>query len=228
MEEDELWIDSKLTEPLPNKAIIEYFAKYHNGDLNAKKQIILHNVRLVFREVERKFRTTPYAKNELISNGLIGLIKSVNTFDLSRNNRFSSYAVKCIDNEILMFLKRCPNQTFNISLEEPIGLDYNCENITLKDTLPNPDYDLALIVERRNIYQKAIQIINMMPLQTKEIMELYFGLKNNEPITQKEIAIRYGLSRFQIASIIAKTLAQIKQELEFNKSQPKLSRRKII
>ena len=118
---NELFIEDKLPDPLSQSELYSYFEKMKSGDTKAREIIIKHNIKLVFNQVMKRFCNMPYEKKELISIGLIGLIKSVDTFDISKDRKFSSYAVKCIDNEILMFLRREKKYSKEQSLDTPLG-----------------------------------------------------------------------------------------------------------
>lgn len=109
MEYDDIFIVSKAPKPLPKSELYDYLKKYSLGDVEAREKIIKHNIRLVINQVKKNFPNTPYERKELVSIGLIGLIKGVDTFDIEKKFAFSSYAIRCIDNEILMFLRKEKN-----------------------------------------------------------------------------------------------------------------------
>lgn len=111
MNYEELFIESKLLKPLPKKELYSYLEQCKQGNLKTREQIIIHNIRLVLNQIIKKFANTSYDKKELVSIGIIGLVKSVDTFDLDKKFEFTTYAIRCIDNEILMFLRKAKKQS---------------------------------------------------------------------------------------------------------------------
>ena len=131
MNSNDLFIEDKLPEPLNSKELNFYFEKMHAGDTKARKVIIEHNIKLVLFQVEKFFNHTPYEPQELVSVGIFGLIKSVDTFDTSKKIQFSSYASKCIHNEILMFIRKCKKHLNDNNFDNVISVDKN-GNVTGK------------------------------------------------------------------------------------------------
>ena len=136
MNYEELFIESnKLPKPLSKKELYSYLEQYKQGDLKAREQVIIHNIRLVLNQVSKKFANTPYDKKELVSIGVVGLVKSVDTFDTDKNFEFATYATRCIDNEILMFLRKGKKSAFDQSINTPIGTDKEGNEKKIEDIL---------------------------------------------------------------------------------------------
>lgn len=209
---NKLFIDEGLY-PLLNKTELhDYFEKYKAGDYTARDILIQHNVRLVIYYVVTKFKKTSYDLQELVSVGMIGLIKSVDTFDVSKNILFASYATKCIRNEILMFLRK-EKKYLNIdSLNRTLNLDE--KEITLEDILCDESVELEYDYEKKELYQRLRKVVNMLPELDRKVMELYFGFLNNKPLKQAEIEKQLGFSQSYISRIISRNLKKIKTILE--------------
>ena len=136
----DLFIENKLPDILSKEELSEYFIKYRLGDYTARDKIIMCNIKLVLNEIFRKFFNSTYDKQELLSVGIIGLIKSVDTFDITKNYQFSTYALRCIDNEIAMFLNKEKKRDNDVSIEICLGNDKDTEGIKIKDLLERHFY----------------------------------------------------------------------------------------
>lgn len=175
---------TQLPLPLSKEEIHECFEKYRLGDLNARKKIINHNIRLVISEVKRKFSNTMYEENELISSGLLGLVKAVDTFDISRNLLFATYAVKCIDNEILMFMRNGKKWINDYSLEATINTDFDGKELKLEDVISDDSCDLVLDYEKKEDYKIVRKIVEKLPERERLIIMMYFGFIDNKLYNQ--------------------------------------------
>lgn len=210
---NELFIEKKLPQPLKKEELYNYFEKMKLGDMDAREKIIKHNIKLVIDVVIKKFSNTQYEIRDLISVGLIGLIKSVDTFDINKGNYFSSYAIICIRNEILMLLRK-RNNIEEISLEQPIVMDDNKNDIKIEDILMDENSDFITDYENKKIYESIRNIINALPEKDKNIIIRYFGFYGVEPMSQKNIATELGISSSYVSRIIKRNVNNIKKELE--------------
>lgn len=180
-----------------------------NGDKSARTKLIEHNARLVFYNI-RKFSNNLCEQDDLISCGYLGLIKAVDTFDLSRQNEFSSYATKCIENEMLMYFRKLKKSLTDISIEEPINNSDDATEFTLEDNLSD-DVDILTDYTESETYNRILEIINEWPDNIeKEIIVLYFW----NQLSQLEIANKLSLSRSCITKKIIKILKEIGYKLK--------------
>lgn len=216
MNTDELFIDAnQLPKPLSKSQTYELLDKVKQGDEEAKKIIAEHNIRLVLYEVTTRFKYVEYDKKDLVSIGNIGLIKAITTFDKSRKVEFSAYTTRCIDNEILMFLRKIKKDQNVDSLNKQIKHDKEGRELKIEDIIS----DTSNIIDdyEKNITYKSIQeIIKKLPNRDKEIIILRFGFYNNEVHTQEEIANMMSISRSYVSRLIAKIVKRIGQELKKN------------
>lgn len=212
MECDDLFIQSKLPKPLSKKDLTQYFKKYKSGDMKARDIIIMHNIKLVFNEIYRKFSTIP-DKQELVSIGLIGLIKGVDTFDISKGYQFSGYAIKCIDNEILMSIRKESKNKNNDSLDKTISSKDDME-VKLKDVLVDENSNMTFDYEEKEMILTILKAINDLNERNKEIVILYYGLYGNERHTQEELSKIYGICRSGISKVISTSLKKIERVLK--------------
>lgn len=213
MNYDDLFIENNLPEPLEESELNKYFEEMHNGNSSAREMIIEHNIRLVLNMVSKKFSGFSYDKKELASVGLIGLTKAVDTFDISKDNRFSTYAGRCIVNEILMFLRKERKHSDNESLDYSISTDKDGNDLKLEDTLIDENLDLVSNYERQEVVKVVRELVDKLKGREKEIVILYYGFDNNEEFTQEEIAQRLNISRSYVSKIIKKTLNKLKKQL---------------
>ncbi len=213
MNSDDLFIDTNLPKPLSKKEIYSYFEKMKQGDMKAREEIINHNIKLVLYQVKNRFNDTPYEQKELVSIGLIGLIKSVDTFDTTKNYSFASYATRCIDNEILMFLRKGKKSLSDQSLDSPISTDSEGDERTLQDILEDDNADLITQYERKETQNIIREIINNLSNRDQKIIILYFGFHNNQIYSQKEIADQLGISRSYVSRLIQRIVKQIEKQL---------------
>ena len=215
-----LFIQSKLPNILNLEELLNYFEKYHKGDQEAREIIINHNLKLVINRVLIKFLNTPYDTNELVSVGIIGLIKGVDTFDINKKINFSTYAIRCIDNEILMFLRKNKKHLKVDSLDQKINIEE--KKLELKDTLLDNTQNLVKDYEKKESYQILYQVIEKLNKRDQQIITLAFGLYNQKPETQKQIAKKLNVSQSQVSRLIKQILKILKKELEKN---PKLTQK---
>ncbi len=214
---EEIFINiNSLPKELSSEETKELIKQYNNGCLDAKESLIIHNIRLVLYEVYNKFSTVKYDKKELVSIGNIGLIKAINTYDLSKKIHFSTYAAKCIDNEIYMFLRKIKKHQIEESLDKTIYNERENE-IKLKDTIAdNSDFVNNMIEkeEKLILYKKIREEIEKLPNLNKKICEAYYGFSNDKMYTQEELANIFHISRSYVSTILIRSRKVIQAALE--------------
>ena len=198
--------------PLTLKEEKEYFEKYKQGDKKSKDILINHNLRLVAHIVKKYAGTTE--AEDLISVGTIGLIKAINTFEYDKGTQLSTYAARCIENEILMLLRVNKKHKNVMSLEECLGQDKDGNDVELADIIPADDEDVLTQVENNVITQKILNLINnKLTARESEIIKLRYGLGGNKSLTQREVADKLNISRSYISRLETKAIEIIKNEV---------------
>ena len=199
-------------EPLSPQEEKIYLERFKAGEEEARNILIERNLRLV-AHVCKKYSSTNVDQDDLISIGTIGLIKGINSFDHSKGIRLATYVSRCIDNEILMFLRSNKKTRSEVYLNEPIGKDKDDNEIALIDILENDErniedeIDLKLKVKR--LYEKMKDVLKT---REKTILELRFGLDGNKPKTQNQIAEMMGISRSYVSRIETKAIGKLAKE----------------
>ena len=182
-------------------------------DQNAKKMLIEHNLRLVVY-IARKFESTSVGIEDLVSIGTIGLIKAINTFRSDKQIKLATYASRCIENEILMFLRKSNGQRTELSLDEPLNVDYDGNELLLSDVLGTEnDYVYKSIEEseEKKMINRALSTLND---RDRHIIELRYGInRNGNELTQKEVADILGISQSYISRLEKKIIVQLKEFL---------------
>lgn len=178
----------------------------------AKQKLIEHNLRLVVY-VAKKFPNSDVDVEDLISIGSLGLIKAINSYKSDKNIKIATYASKCIENEILMYLRKISKQKQVVSLDEPLNVDSEGNQLVLFDLLPNesdcPQDDMEKSTEKQILWK----VINKLGEREKEIMVLRFGLSGGDELTQKEVADNLGISQSYISRLEKKIVVRIKKEM---------------
>ena len=201
-----------LPPPLSKDEEEYYFRAFKNGDLKAKDKLIEHNLRLVVY-VAKKYEVNCSYFEDLISIGCIGLIKAITTFDIDKNFKLATYASRCIENEILMHLRKTSKQKLEISIDEPLNVDYDGNELLLSDILAIPEDNVIDEIsdeEQRKIMYKAIE--ELKPRE-KEIIKLRYGLDNGEEMTQKDVADMLNISQSYISRLEKKIIKKLKLKL---------------
>lgn len=197
-----------LPEPLSKEKEIEYVLKLMDNDEEARNKLIEHNLRLVVF-LAKKYENTNIDLEDLVSIGTIGLIKGVNTYKLDKNIKLATYASRCIDNEILMYLRKTKRKKAEVSFEDSLSFDADGNELHLEDVLgteadlvtKNLDEELDKTLLRREI--------NKLSERDKEIMVLRYGLEGKEELTQKEVAELLGISQSYISRIEKKVIKKL-------------------
>ena len=201
-----------LPAPLTKKQEEEIFAKIRENVSGAREPLITHNLRLVVY-IAKKFESSGVYVEDLISIGTIGLIKAVNTFCPDRNIKLATYASRCIENEILMFLRKASQAKSEMSIDEPLNVDWDGNELLLSDVLGS-DQDVV----NRGLEQEAEcsilhEAVARLSKREKNIMELRFGLDGQKEHTQKEVADTLGISQSYISRLEKKIIERLKKDL---------------
>lgn len=200
----------KLPSPLSKEEEILYVSKSMEGDQEARAKLIEHNLRLVVF-LAKKYENTKVDLEDLVSIGTIGLIKGVNTYKLDKNIKLATYASRCIDNEILMFLRKNKKRKSDISFEDSLSYDSEGNELHLEDIL-GTDFDIVTKGLEDETNKKLLYTeINKLNKRDKQIMVLRYGLFNNEEKTQKEVAELLGISQSYISRIEKKVIRRLKR-----------------
>ena len=202
-----------LPAPLSKEQEAAVFLRLEEGDPQAKDTLITHNLRLVVY-IARKFESTGVGIEDLISIGTIGLIKAVNTFCPTRNIKLATYASRCIENEILMHLRKIQNQKTEVSIDEPLNVDWDGNELLLSDIL-GTDGDTVNRELEQEVERSALRaLVSGLGQRDQLIMRLRFGLDDGEERTQKEVADIIGISQSYISRLEKKIIRQLRTEME--------------
>ena len=202
-----------LPPPLPRDEESVLLEKLNTGDFQVRQTLIEHNLRLVVY-IARRFENTGIHIEDLISIGTIGLIKAVNTFRTDKNIKLATYASRCIENEILMYIRKTANQKTEVSLDEPINMDCDGNELLLMDVLTSDQAQVGEELERnaeRSALLAAVQALNP---RERQIMELRFGLRDGVEHTQKEVADSIGISQSYISRLEKRIIKRLRQQIE--------------
>ena len=181
----------------------------NNGDLNARNKLIEHNLRLVVF-LSKKYDNTMYDLEDLVSIGTIGLIKGVKTYKLDKNIKLATYASRCIDNEILMFLRKNKRRKVELSFEDSINLDSDGNELHLEDVLGTDENVVEKEYEDKIDKEVLKKEIENLPKRDKEILSLRYGLNGKDEFTQKEVADKLGISQSYISRIEKKAIKKLR------------------
>lgn len=187
-------------------------ARMESGDEGAKKLLIEHNLRLVVY-IARRFENTGINLEDLISIGTIGLIKAVNTFNSEKNIKLATYASRCVENEILMYLRKISNQRTEVSFDEPLNTDWDGNELLLSDVLGTDDDEVSRPMEDAADRQMLRCAVNSLGAREKSIITLRFGLNGHEEMTQKEVADMMGISQSYISRLEKRIILRLKRDM---------------
>lgn len=201
-----------LPEPLSKEQEDELLGKILSGDEQAREELIVHNLRLVVY-IAKKFENSGVAIDDLISIGTIGLIKAANTFKPERNIKLATYASRCIENEILMYLRKINVHKADISIDEPLNIDWDGNELLLSDVLGSEPDEINRNVEQEDERIILMRAVNSLPDREKLIMNLRFGLSGEREYTQKQVADMLGISQSYISRLEKRILDRLKKEL---------------
>ena len=184
-----------------------------NRDNEAREKLIVHNLRLVVY-ISRKFDAAGAGIEDLISIGTIGLIKAVNTFCPERNIKLATYASRCIENEILMYMRKTTVLKTEISIDEPLNIDWDGNELLLSDVLGSDGNEVGSRVEREDEHKTLNEYISKLNEREKTIMSMRFGLFGKKEHTQKEVADILGISQSYISRLEKRIISRLKKDLE--------------
>ena len=183
------------------------------GEKNAREPLITHNLRLVVY-IAKKFESSSASLEDLISIGTIGLIKAVNTFRPEKNIKLATYASRCIENEILMFLRKSSQLKNEVSIDEPLNVDWDGNELLLSDILGSDADTVNSKLEQQAECSELLSAVSNLPEREREIMELRFGLNGKKPHTQKEAADMLGISQSYISRLEKKIIEKLRVAME--------------
>ncbi len=202
-----------LPEPLNEEEERFYVERMLNNDIEARNVLIEHNMRLVVF-IAKRFESPKVLLEDLISIGSMGLIKGVETFKQDKNIKLATYASRCIENEILMFLRKVSKQKNEVSLDEALNVDGDGNELLLADVIPTNQtlaIDEAISNEKQRLMYEAVEKLSA---REREIITLRFGLYKTEELTQKEVADKLGISQSYISRLEKKIIDKLKNEME--------------
>ena len=201
-----------LPPPLTNDEESYLLTKLEDSDYGVKTVLIERNLRLVVY-IARKFENTGVGVEDLISIGTIGLIKAINTFNPSKNIKLATYASRCIENEILMYLRRNNRVKTEISIDEPLNIDWDGNELLLSDILGTENDLIHRSLEDEVDKELLSTAMKKLSMREKKIMELRFGLTNGVEKTQKEVADMLGISQSYISRLEKRIISRLKKEI---------------
>ena len=202
-----------LPPPLGKAEEAKVIARIQSGDSRARELLIIHNLRLVVY-IAKKFESPSANIEDLISIGTIGLIKAVNTFSPEKNIKLATYASRCIENEILMFLRKSSQLKNEVSIDEPLNTDWDGNELLLCDILGSDGEEISNNLEYEVEKQLLLRKVAGLNPRESQIMELRFGLNGNREHTQKQVADLLGISQSYISRLEKKIILRLKSELE--------------
>lgn len=202
-----------LPPPLTKEEEERAFEGLANDSAEARDMLITHNLRLVVY-IAKKFESTGIGIEDLISIGTIGLIKAVNTFSPDKNIKLATYASRCIENEILMFLRKASQYRSEISIEEPLNIDWDGNELLLSDVLGTDDDVVNESIESEAEKKLLLESVAKLPERERFIMEKRFGLIDGKELTQKEVADLIGISQSYISRLEKRIIKRLRRDLE--------------
>ena len=200
-----------LPPPYNPKEEAELLERLDTEGEEVRQKLIIHNLRLVVY-IAKKFDAAGAGVEDLISIGTIGLIKAVNTFRPDKNIKLATYASRCIENEILMYLRKTSNLKGEISIDEPLNVDWDGNELLLSDVLGSDGDEISRGVEQEAENKLLLSLVNELSPRERRIMELRFGLNGREEYTQSQVAEMLGISQSYISRLEKRIIDNLKQE----------------
>ena len=201
-----------LPPPLEGEEEEKAIIAMESGDEAAKRLLTEHNLRLVVY-ISRRFENTGINLEDLISIGTIGLIKAINTFRSDKNIKLATYASRCIENEILMYLRKISNQRSEVSFDEPLNTDWDGNELLLSDVLGTDDDEVCRPLEDDADRQMLMNAVNTLAERERNIITLRFGLNGGSEYTQKEVADMMGISQSYISRLEKRIIIRLRREI---------------
>ena len=200
-----------LPAPLTREEEAELILRLPNED--ARQLLIEHNLRLVVY-IAKRFENTGAGLEDLVSIGTIGLIKAINTFRAEKNIKLATYASRCIENEILMYIRKHSGSRTEISIDEPLNTDWDGNELLLSDVLGSEEDVIASEIEKMEERRLIRRAVAGLGAREREIIELRYGMRGERELTQKEVAERLGISQSYISRLEKKIIARLREEIE--------------
>ncbi len=204
---------SGLPAPLTPAGERRIFKRILDGDESAREELITHNLRLVVY-ISKKFENSGVPIEDLVSIGTIGLIKAVNTFKPEKNIKLATYASRCIENEILMHLRKISSQKTEVSIDEPLNVDWDGNELLLSDILGSESDIVNRDIENEDEKRILLDLINSLECRERELMLMRYGLMGCEEKTQKEVADILGISQSYISRLEKRIIKKLRREME--------------
>ena len=201
-----------LPPPLSKEKELEMIYRMQT-DPEARKLLIEHNLRLVVY-IAKRFENTGIYIEDLVSIGTIGLTKAINTFNPAKNIKLATYASRCIENEILMYIRKHSSERAEVSIDEPLNTDWDGNELLLSDILSSDDDRISFEIEQYEERQRVRRAVYGLDSREREIIELRYGLNGKRELTQKEVADKLGISQSYISRLEKKIIARLKIEIE--------------
>lgn len=202
-----------LPPPLTQEEEQIVFEGLERGEKQAREKMIVHNLRLVIY-IAKKFECSAVSVDDLTSIGSLGLIKAVNSFIPSKNIKFATYASRCVENEILMYLRKQSNRNVDVSIDDALSVDSDGNELNLIDVLYTDEYEVSKNIEQESEKQVLWQSINSLTGREREIILMRFGLNGNSEKTQKEVADEIGISQSYISRLEKRIFKKLRKEIE--------------
>lgn len=202
-----------LPPPLSKEKEKEIMEELRQGNNQNRELLIVHNLRLVVY-IAKKFESKTTSTEDLVSIGTIGLMKAVRTFNPEKNIKLATYASRCIENEILMHLRKVNNMKGEMSFDEPLSVDWDGNELTLRDVLGTEPDDVYESLEYDDEKRLLLDIVDALPEKERKLMVMRFGLDGGTGHTQKQLADSMGISQSYISRLEKRILAKIKNEIE--------------
>ena len=184
-----------------------------SDDEGARQRLIEHNLRLVVY-IAKRFENTGAGLEDLVSIGTIGLIKAINTFKADKNIKLATYASRCIENEILMYIRKNSSSRTEISIDEPLNTDWDGNELLLSDILGSDDDRISYEIEQMEERTRIRRAVSELLPREREIIEMRYGMNGRRELTQKEVADRLGISQSYISRLEKKIIAKLRCEIE--------------
>lgn len=201
-----------LPQPLSREEEEKALIAWENGDEAARSRLIEHNLRLVVY-IAKRYETNPIFMEDLISIGSIGLIKAVNTFRRDKNIKLVTYASRCIENEILMFLRKKSRRKVEVSFDEPLNIDYDGNELLLSDVLGTDDDTVIREFEKNENRRELLKAMKELKERERMILQMRYGIEHEE-LTQKDIARKLGISQSYISRLEKRILQKLKVQMK--------------
>lgn len=202
-----------LPPPLTTEEEETVLAELRDGNESHRDLLVVHNLRLVVY-ISKKFESPTATAEDLVSIGTIGLMKAVKTFDPDKNIKLATYASRCIENEILMYLRKVKSVKTELSFDEPLSVDWDGNELTLRDVLGTEPDEISQEIEYDDEKRLLMSIVSQLPQKEQDIMAKRFGLYGTQVYTQKQLADNMGISQSYISRLEKRILNKIKAEME--------------